>query len=132
VSRPAHPRRDEAVERLRQGEHRDAVAALVGVSRRTVDAWARALGPRPQGAAGHLAPAQRPAVYAPRGATALHQDGHTAQILEFLAAGWKPPRIAEELGISASAVRQVRAKHASAPAPEQDPAPPPARRAGRR
>ena len=135
MSRAPHPRRDEGVERLRTGESAADVAQRLKVSPRTVEGWARTIGRSP----GQRGPDRAPraagarAAYAPRREpTAPHQDGHTPRILELLASGEPPAAIARLLGISASAVRQARARHATELAPAQDPAPPPARRAGQR
>lgn len=129
MSRPAHPQREEAIAALQAGEQAAVVAARLEIAEATVRAWAAQVAGRRRGERG---PDLQPRERRPEEGRALHRDGQTARILELLASGWRPPRIAAELGISASAVRQARARHATELAPAQDPAPPPARRAGQR
>ncbi len=107
----AHPRRDEALRRLRDNEPAKAIAAELGVSVRTVEGWARALGRSPGARVGI---GDRPARYAPRTQpTAPHRDGRTREILEAIGRGLSDRQIAKAIGVTRQTVNRVRRRYAA-------------------
>lgn len=122
MSRPPHPRKEEALALLRIGVSTHRVHELCGVALRTVEAWSASLGLR---SVGQRRAAAEPS---PRG----------QEVVRLLAEGATVAEVAAALEISEQAVRRLRQRWltldppATAPAPAQDPSPPPARHAARR
>ena len=102
AGRPPHPDRERASADLCKGDSALVVSERYGVALATVRLWERQLGLRPP-AGGR---GQRGADAAPR---AAHRDARTQRIAELLEQGEPVNEIAELVGVSPQAVRQVRA-----------------------
>ena len=106
MSRPPSPHRARALDLLRQGKTSAEVAADLGVSVRTVEGWARALG-RPRGITTKQGQevGKRGKDLVPRTST---PHGRSLPVIDLLLQGERQSTIASSLGLSKQSVGQIK------------------------